>query len=107
MSQVDTANFQSDVFEIVRQIPVGNVLSYGDVARLAGYPNHARLVGRTLCRCPEQSDIPCHRVVNSAGALSCRFLAQEELLRSEGIGLKSNGCVDMSAFRWRVDEMLD
>ena len=37
------------VYEIVAQIPRGQVLTYGAIARLAGYPNHSRLVGRMTC----------------------------------------------------------
>ena len=105
MSQVNTVAFQADVYDIVRQIPVGKVLSYGDVARLAGYPSHSRLVGRVLRQCADDADVPCHRVVDSCGRLSCRFLAQKGFLQSEGVAVKPNGCVDMHSFRWRVDDI--
>jgi methylated-DNA-protein-cysteine methyltransferase related protein len=53
-------------------IPRGRVASYGTVARLAGLPNHARLVGRTLGRLPAGTRLPWHRVVNAARRISPR-----------------------------------
>ena len=40
--------FQADVLNIVSQIPRGKVTTYGDIAALAGWPSHSRMVGRTL-----------------------------------------------------------
>ncbi|MDY6289279.1 MAG: MGMT family protein, partial [Bacteroidales bacterium] len=53
------------VYEIVAQIPQGRVLTYGAIARLAGYPNHSRLVGRVMRGAPD-GQLPCHRVVGGA-----------------------------------------
>lgn len=93
---IDTKQFEQDVYEIVRQIPTGKVISYGEVARLAGCPNHSRLVGRIMSQCPVDSDVPCHRVVNAKGELSCVFRDQRRLLQEEGITFLSNGNVDMN-----------
>ena len=46
--KIDTRQFANDVYEIVAAIPAGRVLTYGRVARLAGYPNHARLAGHVM-----------------------------------------------------------
>ena len=46
-------------------IPAGKVASYGQIARLAGMPNQARLVGHTLRNLPAGSKLPWHRVVNA------------------------------------------
>ena len=46
-------------------IPKGKVASYGQIARLAGMPNQARLVGHTLRNLPAGSKLPWHRVVNA------------------------------------------
>ena len=51
-------------------IPKGKVASYGQVARLAGMPNQARLVGQTLSRLPHDSKLPWHRVVNASLRIS-------------------------------------
>ena len=47
-------------------IPAGKVASYGQVAMLAGMPNHARFVGLTLGKLPAGSKLPWHRVVNAS-----------------------------------------
>lgn len=66
MSHFDSDTFRQEVIDIVRQIPRGRVLTYGLIARLAGYPLHARHVGKAL-HGVEDKAIPCHRVVNSVG----------------------------------------
>ena len=62
------ACFQSEVQQVVCAIPQGYVLTYGHIARLIGYPQHARQVGLVLKRIGE-AQVPCHRVVNSSGRL--------------------------------------
>ena len=56
-------NFNSRVYEIVRQIPEGKVASYGQVACMAGSLRASRAVGYALHRNPFQQKVPCHRVV--------------------------------------------
>lgn len=58
------------IWEVVEGIPQGCVLNYGEVARLAGLPGRARLVGRALARAPKQRHLPWHRVVNAQGKIS-------------------------------------
>ena len=55
------------IFEVVRRIPAGRVLTYGDVAALAGLPGHARLVGYALHALPPGTTVPWHRVINARG----------------------------------------
>ena len=54
---------------IVRQIPAGKVATYGQIARLAGMPRCARLVGYAMAGCRDAS-VPCHRVVGTDGSLT-------------------------------------
>jgi alkylated DNA nucleotide flippase Atl1 len=71
------------VREVILAIPVGSVLSYGEVAAIAGLPS-ARLVGRLLSE--DGQDLPWHRVLRADG--SCApHLADEQLarLRAEGV----------------------
>ena len=58
-------NFDAEVYAVVAEIPAGRVVSYKQIARLIGMPDHARRVGRALAEAP--AGLPCHRVVNSAG----------------------------------------
>jgi len=61
-----TKTFGEKVHEIVQKIPKGNVLSYAQVAKLAGSPGAARAVG-TLMRKNNNPKTPCHRVIKSDG----------------------------------------
>lgn len=83
-------DFESAVLLIVMNIPAGRVLSYGEVARRAGFPGRARQVGRVLSRLPANSRIPWHRVVRASGALAFphqhdHFSRQKKALAADGI----------------------
>ncbi|WP_346775172.1 methylated-DNA--[protein]-cysteine S-methyltransferase [Wenzhouxiangella sp. XN79A] len=78
------------IWTVVAGIPSGSVLNYGEVARLAGMPGRARLVGRALGRAPKSMALPWHRVVNAQGAISFKpgsgpYRVQREKLESEGV----------------------
>lgn len=64
----DKSSFKETVFAVVRAIPPGTTLSYGEVARRAGNPNAARAVG-ALLRTNYDPNIPCHRVIRKDGAI--------------------------------------
>jgi len=90
MKGPNTANFYSDVYDVVRQIPAGHVLSYGHIAKLIGWPNHSRLVGRAMHDAPLELNLPCHRVVTSDGRTVPGWHQQAISLMSEGVRIKSN-----------------
>ena len=56
-------------YDVVRRIPAGSVSTYGQVARLAGMPRSARLVGYAMASCQDPT-VPCHRVVGAGGSLT-------------------------------------
>lgn len=87
---------------VVDSIPRGRVASYGQVAREAGLPRHARLVGRVLLELPAGSTLAWHRVVNSAGRISVRpgAAVQRRRLAREGVVFTRSGCIDLERFRW-------
>lgn len=62
------SQFKEKVFAIVKKIPKGTVLTYGDVAKKIGYPRAARAVGAVL-RTNFDPAIPCHRVIGANGSL--------------------------------------
>jgi methylated-DNA-protein-cysteine methyltransferase-like protein len=91
------------ILATVDSIPRGRVASYGDVAREAGLPRRARLVGRVLAELPQGSRLPWHRVVNAAGRLSPRAggtAEQRRRLAREGVALSAAGRVDLAHLRW-------
>lgn len=88
------------IYDVVKSIPKGKVMTYGQVALLAGNPRWARVVGYALHVNPEPGVIPCHRVVNREGRLAPGFAfggtdAQRMLLEGEGITFLESGLVDM------------
>ena len=99
--------FFERVYNVVLQIPRGKVLSYGDVARLAGSPRSARQVGWALHCNPRPGVIPCHRVVFKTGSVCTGFAfggpeVQRALLEAEGITFDKDGLIDMKVYRWEV-----
>ncbi len=62
--------FRDAVYQIVAAIPAGRVSSYGAVARQAGFPRHARFVGRLMSQLPSDSRLPWHRVLRGDGRIA-------------------------------------
>jgi methylated-DNA-protein-cysteine methyltransferase-like protein len=95
------------IHEVVRRIPEGRVLTYGDVAALAGMPRQARLVGYALHALPPPSTVPWQRVVNARGGISTGRafpggdLLQRRILEEEGVEFDANGRLSLERFRWR------
>jgi methylated-DNA-protein-cysteine methyltransferase related protein len=82
---------------VVASIPPGSVLSYGDVAELAGLRS-ARLVGRILAE--DGADLPWHRVLRSNGTVADHLRRRQlELLRAEGV-LAEGARINMHRYRW-------
>ena len=80
--------------------------SYGQIAKLAGLPKHARLVGYVLKHLDKESQIPWYRVINSQGKISVTHMdekgnnVQQDLLEAEGVYLL-NGKVSLKKFGWQ------
>ena len=92
------------VYEFVRRVPKGKVVTYGQVAAAIGAPRCARQVGWALHVNPEPGVIPCHRVVNREGRLAPAFAfggpeVQASLLEAEGVQVEG-GYVDLNKYRW-------
>lgn len=99
-----TQIYRERVWQIVHSIPRGKVSSYGVVAKLAGLPRGARLIGRIMSQLPEGSKLPWHRVVNSRGQISfpagsAAHREQFERLLDEGITF-TRGKIDFKRFGW-------
>ena len=94
----------SAFYAVVRRIPAGAVATYGQVARLAGMPRSARLVGYAMASCRDPS-VPCHRVVDRFGGTKAAFDAfalgtQRALLEAEGVPFRLDGTVDLAQCLW-------
>ena len=86
-----SASFCQEVYQVVREIPVGKVSTYGGIAALLGMPQCSRMVGRALKQIPD---------VNASGRLVPDWTEQKQLLLEEGISFKQNGCVDLKKHLW-------
>jgi methylated-DNA-protein-cysteine methyltransferase related protein len=101
-----TSTTYRDIYAVVSQIPKGQVATYGQIARLAGLPGRARLVGYALSVLNDHS-VPWHRVVNAKGAVSRRSGGSEAddvqrlRLEEEGIDFDSHGRIPLDRYRWR------
>ena len=100
--QADFGVWVRNVWQVVQGIPRGCVLSYGEVARLAGTGGSARRVGQALRRAPRDMKLPWHRVVNSQGRISFPrdsngYRQQKSRLEAEGV-VFLNGKTDLQRF---------
>ena len=95
--------FHRAVFRLVREVPRGRVVTYGQVAALLGHPRAARAVGYAMRHCIE--GVPWHRVVNAQGKISPRpsegHRLQRVLLEREGVRFDREERIDLDAFGWR------
>lgn len=96
------ASFNQQVYEVVRQVPHGRVITYGSIARVLGFPSRAREVGWAMAACPD--DVPAHRVINRLGAISGvsedSGAIRRAMLEAEGIAFDARGRCDLRTFEW-------
>lgn len=85
-------SFTTKVHEVVGQIPIGEVLSYQEVAIRAGSPRACRAVGNIMHNNPDPKTVPCHRVVASGlklGGYAWGTKAKIKKLQAEGWQIKN------------------
>ncbi len=112
IGKTDDGNWHQSVWKVVSEIPSGHVLTYGEVARLAGIPSAARRVSQVLRRAPRSMGLPWHRVINAQGRISfpedsSGWQRQKDMLEVEGL-VFLNGKVDLERYGYRgaVDRLL-
>jgi methylated-DNA-protein-cysteine methyltransferase-like protein len=98
--------FPQQVVALVRRIPRGRIVSYGQIARALGRPRAARIVGGVMSSLgPEHLDVPWHRVLNRLGGISPRSdpfcdreptVEQAERLLEEGLEPDGEGLYDLA-----------
>ncbi len=92
------------VYDLVRRIPKGRVMTYGQVATWIENRLSPRAVGWAMHCCPR--GVPWQRVVNAGGGTSTDRLPdmppglQRALLEAEGIAFRPNGTLDLTRYRW-------
>jgi methylated-DNA-protein-cysteine methyltransferase-like protein len=94
------------VWRVVRRVPRGKVVTYGQVAAILGQPRAARAVGMALAalRGPLLDTVPWQRVISATGRCKHRDgfwgSVQQDLLEREGVRFDRRGHVDLRAARW-------
>ncbi|WP_226527123.1 MGMT family protein [Metabacillus niabensis] len=96
--------FTERVIHLILHIPEGHVMTYGQIARLAGSPRGARQVVRILHSMSVKYQLPWHRVVNAKGEIGFKeetaFLLQKQLLENEGIKLTEQHLIELSDYQF-------
>lgn len=101
-------DFYEKVYAIVRKIPKGKVVSYGDIAEFIGTRGSARTVGYAMNNAHNVSpSVPAHRVVNRNGLLTGKHHFElpnlmQELLESEGIKVINDQIQNFEKVRWKI-----
>jgi len=102
MQDIQKQERKEAIYLALAQIPKGKVITYGNLAKLAGMPNGARFAGRLMCELPDQSNLPWHRVINAQGRLSLPinsegYREQVQRLQKDGIDI-NNGKIKLSIY---------
>jgi methylated-DNA-protein-cysteine methyltransferase related protein len=96
-------SFTKRAVKIIKEIPAGKVMTYGQIAGLAGSPRGARQVVRILHSMSKKFNLPWHRVINSKGQIGLKdevsFLDQKMALESEGIKFLPNESISLEKYQ--------
>lgn len=95
-------DFTMQVLDVIKSVPYGKVMTYGQVAAIAGNPRGARQVARILHSMSGNHQLPWHRIINSKGGISLTGEAgfvQTQMLLDEGIVVQ-NKRVDLKQYRY-------
>ncbi len=103
-SHMNSSQHREAIYLALMTVPAGKVITYGQLASLAGLPGAARLAGTVLCGLPEKTELPWHRVINAQGKISLPVDSasyKEQLRRLENEGVKIvNGKIKLNDYRW-------
>jgi methylated-DNA-protein-cysteine methyltransferase related protein len=96
------------IYHLVRQVPSGRVVTYGQVAHLVGGCS-ARMVGFAMAALNDEKNVPWQRVINARGRISPHGFGygsalQRQLLEEEGIIFRPDGSLDLEYYGWLPSE---
>jgi methylated-DNA-protein-cysteine methyltransferase related protein len=103
----ETPAYRERVYELVKRIPTGRVMTYGQIAEMLGEGYTPRTVGFVMHAADEETT-PWHRVINSQGACSTGRIIlppdkQQRMLEAEGIEFDARGRCNLGRYRWVPD----
>ncbi len=99
------SDFKDKVYKVLRTVPKGKVVTYGQLAAMAGSPKASRAIGLFMKTNPDAPRTPCHRVVGSDGKLigysgKNGVPGKMQMLKEEGVKFKGDK-VDLEKSQWR------
>lgn len=102
-------DFTRRTIKIIKNIPEGKIMTYGQIARLAGNSKGARQVVRILHSMSKKYQLPWHRVINAKGEIAItddesHFLQIAEL-KMEGIEFDSSNKINLEKYRYLPEEL--
>ena len=102
--QVNEQKYRRRVYEIVKQIPVGRVMTYGQIASILGEGYTPRTVGYVM-HAADTENVPWQRVINSQGACSTGRMTvpvnlQQQILEAEGVKFNEKSRCDLKVYQW-------
>jgi methylated-DNA-protein-cysteine methyltransferase-like protein len=102
--QIKDSKYRERVYEIVRRIPAGRVMTYGQISEMLGEGYMPRTVGFVM-HAADTEKIPWQRVINSQGACSTGKMTmpvnlQQKILEDEGIEFDEKGRCDLKIYLW-------
>lgn len=108
MNIANDKTYRERVYEIVRQIPPGNVMTYGQIALILGEGYTPRTVGYVM-HGADTENVPWQRVINSQGKCSTGRMTipvnlQQTMLEQEGVPFDKTGKCELNAYRWYPEE---
>lgn len=103
----NTESTGNAIIDVILSIPIGKVATYGQIAKLAGYRNGARLVVWALNSSWQKYNLPWYRIVNAKGKISLsseegRF-EQIRCLLNEGVKVSEEGQIDLQEYLWKPE----
>ena len=101
---VNDQKYRERVYAIVSDIPVGRVMTYGQIAEMLGEGYTPRTVGFVM-HAADTKEVPWQRVINSQGACSTGRMTvpinlQQKMLEDEGVKFNEKGRCDLNVYRW-------
>ena len=94
-------DFTEKVISIIKNIPEGQVMTYGQVARMAGSPQ----VVRILHSLSKKLKLPWHRVINAKGEIGLKDIGEQKfLLEAEGVEVGQSGRISLEKYQYKESE---